>query len=154
MSDLNSNGFTENSVENFLIHGTKLMVAEFFSYWNFTNFIPTFDNKIFLCFFLDPIWIDYSHLFDQVLHHSQCCRYVLYKHILFWLFSHFLTSLYPTGMVKSLLIGNLIEHSSNHASVESVKILAKVCNHFSHPTLFSRIFYSTDVLPLPHIFSV
>ena len=94
MSDLNSNGFTENSVENFLIHGTKLMAAEFFSYWNFTNFIPTFDNRIFLCFFLDPIWIDYSHLFDQVLHHSQCCRYVLYKHILFWLFFTFFDLIY------------------------------------------------------------
>ena len=33
-------------------------------------------------------------------------------------------------MVKSLLIGNLIEHPSNHVSVESVKILAKVCNLF------------------------
>lgn len=30
------------------------------------------------------------------------------------------------GMVKSLLIGNLIEHPSNHVSVESVKILAKI----------------------------
>jgi len=30
------------------------------------------------------------------------------------------------GMVKSLLIGNLIEHPSNHISVESVKILAKI----------------------------
>ena len=57
-------------------------------------------------------------------------------------------------MVKSLLIGNLIEHSSNHVSVESVKILAKVCNHFSHPTLFSRIFYSTDALPFLQFFSV
>merc|ERR1711862_419472 len=30
------------------------------------------------------------------------------------------------GMVKSLLIGNLIEHPSNHVSAESIKILAKV----------------------------
>ena len=52
------------------------------------------------------------------------------------------------GMVKSLLIGNLIEHPSNHVSVESVKILAKVCNHFLHSTLFSQIFYSTNSFSL------
>ena len=56
------------------------------------------------------------------------------------------------GMVKSLLIGNLIEHPSNHVSVESVKIVTKVCNQFRILHCFHEFF--TDALPLLEFFSV
>ena len=45
-------------------------------------------------------------------------------------------------MVKSLLIGNLIEYPSNHVSIESVKILAKVCNNFFSSHIVLTNFFS------------